>query len=63
MRGSKKFCQRVSKFDNVFFFIYSFFYEGRREDVNTPISGSSSPRQWNASADDGPTLTAGLVAL
>ena len=41
MRGSRKFCQRGSKFDNVFF-----FNEGR-EDLNTTMSGPSSARQRN----------------
>ena len=64
--GSRKFCQRGSNFDVVFFFIVD---EGW-EDPNTTISGPSSACQRNAismafrwHADDGPTLNAGLVAL
>ena len=49
MRGSKKFCQRGSKFDNVLFFV-GFFSDEGREDLNTNI-------RWRA--DDGPTLNAG----
>ena len=63
MRGSRKFCQRRSKFDKVFF-----FDEGI-EDQNTAINGPSSAHQQNAiemafcwRANDGPTLNAGLVA-
>ena len=41
MRGSRKFCQRGSNFDNVF------FDEGRK-DPSTTIRGSSSARQRNA---------------
>ena len=62
MHGSKKFCQRGSKFDNVFF-----FYEGI-EDPNVTINGPSLARQQNTiymvfcgRADDGPTLNAGLA--
>ena len=60
MRGSRKLCQRGSKFDNVFFQ----FDEGRK-DTNTTISGPSSARQrtFRWQADDGTTLNAGLVAL
>ena len=64
MRGSRKFYQRGSKFDNVF------FVDEWRKDQNTTISGPSSARQRKANdmtflwrADDGPTLNAGLVAL
>ena len=69
MRGSRKFCQRGSNFDNVFLFFLHVIDEGR-EDPITTISGLSSARQRNAikmafhwRADDGPTLNAGLVAL
>ena len=68
MRGSRKFYQRGSKFDNVFFFF--FFVVEWRKDQNTTISGPSSARQGKAielaflwRADDGPTLNAGLAAL
>ena len=66
MRGSRKFCQRVSNFGDVFFLLVD---EGI-EDPNTAKNGPSSARQRNAVsmalrrwADDGPTLNAGLVAL
>ena len=73
MRGSRKFCQRGSKFDNVFCCFFCLFFhlvdEGI-EDQNTAINGPSSARQRNViemafrwRADDGPTLNAGLVAL
>ena len=42
MRGSSKFCQRGSKFDNVFLVV-----EGR-EDPNIIINGPSSACQRNA---------------
>ena len=64
MRGSRKFYQRGSKFDNVF------FVDEWRKDLNITISGPSSARQRNAfemaflwRADDGPTLNAGSAAL
>ena len=70
MRGSRKFCQRGSNFDNVFLFFFLHVIDEGREDPNTTISGPSSARQRNAikmafhwRADDGPTLNAGLVAL
>ena len=76
MRGSRKFCQRGSKFDKVFLFFFSFFFfsfffvvEGF-EDPNITKNGPSSAGQRNAiemafrwRADDGPTLNASLVAL
>ena len=69
MRGSRKFCQRGSKFDNVFYSI-SFYVDEGREDPNTTISGPSSACQRNAiemafrwRTDDGPTLNAGFVSL
>ena len=67
MRGSRKFFQRGSNSDNVFF---RFLVAEGKEDPNTTKSGPSSARQrsgilmafrWRA--DDGPTLNAGLVAL
>ena len=64
MRGSRKFCQRGSNFDNIF------LIDEGREDLNTTISRPSSARQENAVlmvfhwlTDDGPTLNDGLVAL
>ena len=42
MCGSRKFCQRVSNFDNVF------LVDEGRKDPNTTISGLSSARQRNA---------------
>ena len=75
MRGSRKFCQMGSIFENVFFFL-AFF-----RDPSTTMSGPSSARQRNAAiigppakrhymhymafrwrADDGATLKDGLVA-
>ena len=43
----KKFCQRGSNFDNVFFVLFFLIDEGR-EDPSTTISGPSSARQRNA---------------
>ena len=63
MRGSRKLCQRGSKFDNVF------LVDAGIEDPNTAINGPSSARKRNAikafrwRSDDGLTLNAGLVAL
>ena len=57
MRGSKKFCQRGSSFDNVFFVLFVLFNKGR-DDSNANISGPSSSRQRNA-IYDGPTLNFG----
>ena len=57
MRGSKKFCQRGSNCDNVFFLFVCFLVDEGRIDPNTTISGPTSARQ------QGPTLNAGLVAL
>ena len=69
MRGSKKFCQRGTKFDNFFFSILFLAHEGR-EDPNATVSVPPSARQGNAiemafcwRANDGPTLNAGFVAL
>ena len=65
MRGSKKFCQKGSKFDNVFLNLVD---EGVH--VLYHYNRSSSARRRNAiymafgwRANDGPTLNAGLVAL
>ena len=44
MRGSRKFCQRGSKFDNFFFSWWGI------EDPNTAVNGQSSARQRNAIA-------------
>ena len=64
MRGSRKFCQRVSNFDNFF----KKFMKGGRIQI-PPISGPSSACHRNAismafpwRADYGPTLNDGLVA-
>ena len=46
MRGSRKFCQRGSNTDNVFFLV-----DEGREDPSTTISGLSSAMRWRA--DDG----------
>ena len=66
MGGSRKFCQRGSKFDNVLFFLV----DGGIEDPNTALIGPSSACQRNAiemafhwRANDGPTWNAGLAAL
>ena len=63
-RGSIKFCQRGSNFDNVF------LVDGESEDPGTTINRPSSARQRNAieiafrwRVDDSPVLNAGLVAL
>ena len=43
MRGSRKFCQRRSNFDNVFCLFWgAFLVDEEREDPNTTISGQSS---------------------
>ena len=43
MRGSRKFCQMVSNFDNVVFKV-----DEGREDPSPTLSGPSSARQRNA---------------
>ena len=49
MRGSKRFCQRGSKFDFFLYFYFLFFSIGEgREDQNTTINGPSWARQQNA---------------
>ena len=77
MKGSRKFCQRGSNFDNVFFpFLVDRGWGGGGgggvKDPNTTISGPSSARQRKAikkcfafcwRAYHGPTFNAGLVAL
>ena len=67
MRGSRKFCQSGSKFDNVF--LFCLFDEGI-VDPNANINGTSSARQRHAilmafrlRADGCLTLNAGFVAL
>ena len=64
MRGSRKFCQRGPTF------FLCFLVDGGREDPNTTISGPSLAPPANRHengicwrAHDGPTLSAGLVAL
>ena len=59
MRGYRKFFQRGSNFDSVYFLL--FLVDEGREDSNITISGQSSARQQNAiymvfrwRADDGP---------
>ena len=47
-RGSRKFCQRVSKFNNVFFFFFFFLVDEGIEDPSTALIGPSSVRQRNA---------------
>ena len=68
-RGSRKFCQRVSDFDNVFLCFFFSVDEGR-DDPNTTISGPTLARQQNAfemaflcRTNDGPTFNADLVTL
>ena len=51
MRGSRKFCQRGSKFD-------FFFFKLMRGYIGPPVKMAF---RW--CADDGPTLNAALVAL
>ena len=68
MPGSRKFCQRGSKFDNIFFF---FFFKLMRDIgskyhykwaiIRPPAKCYLNGFRWQA--DDGPTLNAGLVAL
>ena len=64
-RGSRKFCQRGSSPDNVFFSSW----DGERIEIAIK-SGPLSARLRNViemafhwQADDGPTLNAGLVAV
>ena len=45
MRGSRNFCQRESKFDNVFFVFFLFLVD---EGIEDAINGPSSSRQRNA---------------
>ena len=77
MRGSRKFYQRESKFDSVFFVFFVFFFvffffggggllmSGGR--IKMPLlAGHHRPASEMAflwRADDGSTLNAGLVAL
>ena len=65
----RKFYQRRSDSDKLFFCVL-FFHDEGSEDPNTTKSGPSSARQPNAikmlfswRADDVPSLNAGLVAL
>ena len=69
MRGSRKFCQRGSNCNNVFFLSFFIFDEGRKDPSNT-ISGPSLARQRNAilmvcrwRANYGPTLNADSLAF
>ena len=68
LRGSIKFCQRVSDFD--VFFCFFFLVDEGRDNPNATISGPTSARQRNAfemafrcRTNDGPTFNAGLVTL
>ena len=68
MHGSRKFFQRVSKFDVCF--LGFFFVDKGIKDPNAAMNWPSSARQQNAiemafcwRADDSPTLNASLVAL
>ena len=69
MRRPRKFCQRGSNTDTVFY-VFFFSLRGWREDRNATKSGISSACKRNAiemafrwHADKGPPLNAGLVAL
>ena len=55
MRGSRKFCQRESKYDNVFL-CFSFLVDEGIEDPNTAINGPSLARQRNAIFKNGISL-------
>ena len=51
MRGSRKICQRGSKFDNFFFFSFFLLVNGGIEDPNTAKMGhhqpaSETPLKW-----------------
>ena len=64
MPGSRKFCQRESKFDG--FFLIDGGDRGSKYRFNWAIIGPPANAfemafRWRA--DDGPTLNAGLVAL
>ena len=70
MCRSRKFFQRVSKFDNVFFlFLFVFLVDKGIEDASTAINGPSfcpPVKRYMAfcwQADDGLTLNACLVAF
>ena len=63
MRGSRKICQRMSKFDKVFFFFFLFLVDKGIEDPNTIIMKWAISMAFRWQADNGPTLNAGLVAL
>ena len=66
MCGSRKLCQKGSKFEK----LITFFFDEGIEDPNTTINGPSLARQRNTiyiafrwRAIDGPQLNAGLVAV
>ena len=61
MRGSRKFCQKGSNSDNVFFFLM----RGERIQIGIKEGNHRPPakRHYPWWADEGPTLNAGLVAL
>ena len=58
MRESRKFCQRGSNFDNIFFLVNE--GRGSKYHYKRAIIGPPAFR-WRA--DDGPTLNAGFVAF
>ena len=55
MRESRKFCQRESKYDNVFLFLV-FLVDDGIEDPNTALNGPSLARQRNAIFKNGISL-------
>ena len=64
MRGFRKFCLRVSNFDNVFFSLWregESKYHYKWAIIGPPAKCHLMAFRWRA--DDGPTLNAGLVAL
>ena len=66
MRGSRKFYQRGSNFNNVFFLVDKEGEGGSKYHYKRAIIGPPAKRHLMAfrwRADDDPTLNAGLVAL
>ena len=66
MRGSRKFCQRGSNFDNDFYVFHFSLTRGGRIQIPLLADNRSTAHQRNAirwQANDCQTLNAGLVAL